>query len=116
VALLSGEDKAQEIQLAIQYAPDPPFHSGSPDSAPPELVKAVRAAYEPLAEARLLTARRIRAELNLEDPEHNRAVKGPLFLEGLIDSFPLFRSRLLNGKSDSNIRLVERNLRRQSSM
>jgi cyclohexyl-isocyanide hydratase len=69
VALLSGEDKAQEIQLAIQYAPDPPFHSGSPDSAPPELVKAVRAAYEPLAEARLLTARRIRAKLNLGDPE-----------------------------------------------
>jgi len=51
------------------YAPDPPFHSGSPDSAPPEVVKAVRTAYEHLAEARLLTARRIRAKLNLEDPE-----------------------------------------------
>jgi cyclohexyl-isocyanide hydratase len=28
-ALLFGEQKAQEIQLNIQYAPDPPFDSGS---------------------------------------------------------------------------------------
>jgi cyclohexyl-isocyanide hydratase len=38
-ALLFGEQKAQEIQLNIQYAPDPPFDSGSVRTAPPEVVK-----------------------------------------------------------------------------
>ena len=34
VSLLRGDAAAQEIQLAIEYAPNPVFHSGSPDSAP----------------------------------------------------------------------------------
>jgi len=65
-ALLRGEQKAQEIQLGIQYAPNPPFHSGSPDSAPSEVVKKVRAASKPLADARLLTARRIGTRLGVK--------------------------------------------------
>lgn len=65
-ALLFGEQKAQEIQLNIQYAPDPPFNSGSVRTAPPEVVKVVRAAYKPLTDARLITARRISAKLGLE--------------------------------------------------
>src|ERR1700693_5173045 len=32
-ALLRGEQTAQELQLSIQYAPDPRFNSGPPDSA-----------------------------------------------------------------------------------
>jgi cyclohexyl-isocyanide hydratase len=66
-ALLCGTQKAQEIQLNIQYAPDPPFNSGSVATAPPEVVSAVRAAYQPLTDARLVTARRIRAKLGIED-------------------------------------------------
>jgi cyclohexyl-isocyanide hydratase len=66
-ALLCGTQKAQEIQLDIQYAPDPPFNSGSVATAPPEVVNAVRAAYQPLTDARLVTARRIRAKLGIED-------------------------------------------------
>jgi hypothetical protein len=54
--LLCGTQKAQEIQLDIQYAPDPPFNSGSVATAPPEVVSAVRAAYQPLTAARLVTA------------------------------------------------------------
>jgi cyclohexyl-isocyanide hydratase len=44
-ALLRGEQNAQEIQLGMQYAPDPPFNSGAPDSAPPQVFEAVRSAF-----------------------------------------------------------------------
>jgi cyclohexyl-isocyanide hydratase len=62
-AVLCGEQKAQEIQLNIQYAPEPPFNSGSVDTAPKEVVQAVRAAYKPLTDRRVVTAQRIRAKL-----------------------------------------------------
>ena len=66
-ALLRGEQKAQEIQLSIQYAPDPPFHSGSPDSAPLQVLESVRSAFQQLADARLLAAQRVRARLEIEE-------------------------------------------------
>ena len=65
--LLCGTQKAQEIQLEIQYAPDPPFNSGSVTTAPPEVVSTVRAAYQPLTDARLVTARRISGKLAIGD-------------------------------------------------
>ena len=37
-----GEDVAKAIQLGIEYDPDPPYDSGSPDKASPELVEFVR--------------------------------------------------------------------------
>jgi transcriptional regulator GlxA family with amidase domain len=43
-AKLAGEQEAKRIQLAIEYAPDPPFDAGSPASAPPEVAAALRAA------------------------------------------------------------------------
>ena len=43
-AKLVGDNTAQAIQLAIEYAPNPPFTAGSPTTAPPELVAAQRAA------------------------------------------------------------------------
>jgi cyclohexyl-isocyanide hydratase len=43
VAELAGQDTAESIQLGIEYAPAPPFDAGSPDTARPELVAAVRA-------------------------------------------------------------------------
>jgi transcriptional regulator GlxA family with amidase domain len=36
-----GEEFAQAIQLGIEYDPAPPFDTGSPDKAPPEIVEAV---------------------------------------------------------------------------
>jgi cyclohexyl-isocyanide hydratase len=36
-----GPAIAQAIQLAIEYRPDPPFQSGSPDSAPDDVLQAV---------------------------------------------------------------------------
>jgi transcriptional regulator GlxA family with amidase domain len=41
-ARLWGEPTAKTIQLALEYDPRPPFDSGSPDKAPPEIVTAVR--------------------------------------------------------------------------
>lgn len=42
VAGLYGETVAQEIQLQLEYDPEPPFNSGSPRSASTELVQIVR--------------------------------------------------------------------------
>jgi cyclohexyl-isocyanide hydratase len=56
-AMLRGERAAQEIQLDIQYAPEPPFNAGSPQTAPSEVVQAVKERYRPLTEARRATAR-----------------------------------------------------------
>jgi cyclohexyl-isocyanide hydratase len=41
-ALEYGEDVARAIQLGIEYDPEPPFDSGSPDKAHPDLVELVR--------------------------------------------------------------------------
>lgn len=42
VAREVGPEVAQAIQLGIEYDPDPPFDSGSPEKAPPEIVELVR--------------------------------------------------------------------------
>jgi transcriptional regulator GlxA family with amidase domain len=42
VAELAGEDAAKAIQLQIEYAPEPPFDAGRPETAPPELVARMR--------------------------------------------------------------------------
>jgi cyclohexyl-isocyanide hydratase len=41
VADIVGEEIARKIQLAIEYAPQPPFPGGTPFTSPPEIVKAV---------------------------------------------------------------------------
>jgi transcriptional regulator GlxA family with amidase domain len=42
VAQEVGPEIAQAVQLGIEYDPDPPFDSGSPEKAPPEIVELVR--------------------------------------------------------------------------
>ncbi len=66
-ALLRGDRAAQEIQLGIEYAPEPPFNCGSPRSAPPEILEAARAAARPITEARKATAKRISAKLGVDE-------------------------------------------------
>lgn len=39
-SLLRGRNVAEEIQLDIEYAPEPLFHSGTPNTARPEVVEA----------------------------------------------------------------------------
>jgi choline dehydrogenase len=62
-ALLRGEPIAQRIQLEIQCAPQPPFHAGSPRTAPPEVLQAAREKFQPLTSAREKTARRVAERL-----------------------------------------------------
>jgi cyclohexyl-isocyanide hydratase len=45
-AILRGEATAQQIQLQMEYSPDPPFRSGSPTTAPGDIVETVRRAAE----------------------------------------------------------------------
>ena len=44
VAAVAGENVAQQVQLAIEYDPEPPFNSGSPASASAELLARTREA------------------------------------------------------------------------
>jgi cyclohexyl-isocyanide hydratase len=68
-ALLRGERVAQQIQLSMHYAPEPPFASGTPATAPPEAVHAARAAAREITDARLATARRVAARLGIAVPD-----------------------------------------------
>ena len=38
VSLLHDQKTAEAIQLRLEYKPAPPFNSGSPDTAPPEVL------------------------------------------------------------------------------
>ena len=40
---MAGDDVAQAIQLMIEYDPQPPYDAGSPDRAPAEIVRTLRA-------------------------------------------------------------------------
>ena len=51
---LAGPEIAQAIQLGLEYDPQPPFDSGSPDKAPSEIVELVRGAVGAI-EAQALT-------------------------------------------------------------
>jgi cyclohexyl-isocyanide hydratase len=65
-ALLRGEDIAREIQLAIQYAPEPPFESGSPEEARSDTLEAAQRSSSRITEARLATAKRLSAKLGIQ--------------------------------------------------
>lgn len=45
---LRGEDYARTLELTLEYDPQPPFGSGTPEKAPRGIEKAARAMYEPL--------------------------------------------------------------------
>jgi cyclohexyl-isocyanide hydratase len=52
LAELAGETMAKAVQLGLEYAPDPPFESGRPELAPPEVLAAYTARMAPLMERR----------------------------------------------------------------
>ena len=61
IADLHGPEAAEAVQLYLEYAPEPPFDSGTPMTAAPELVAAVRAASAASREARERIVAEIRA-------------------------------------------------------
>ena len=60
---LCGVETAQRIQLEIAYAPEPPFDSGSPATAPDAVLAEARAAGTELRQRREATATRIASRL-----------------------------------------------------
>jgi cyclohexyl-isocyanide hydratase len=58
VSLLRGDAAAQEIQLAIEYAPNPVFSSGTPESAPAEVLYSFQKKYDSVGTSREAEARR----------------------------------------------------------
>lgn len=64
-AEVRGDDEAQGIQLWMQYAPEPPFSSGTPATAPAPVLAAARAEIADISRRRETTARRIAARLGI---------------------------------------------------
>lgn len=65
-AEIAGQDVAQAIQLAVEYAPDPPFHAGRPEIAPPAVLERVQAIYARGMDERWAAARKAGAALLTE--------------------------------------------------
>ena len=51
-AELRGEEFAQGLQLGIEYAPEPPFNAGRPETAPHEVLASVKARLDAMASSR----------------------------------------------------------------
>jgi cyclohexyl-isocyanide hydratase len=65
-AELRGDDVARAIQLYMAYAPEPPFDSGTPETAPPAILKQARQSVAAITSQREATARRVAARLGID--------------------------------------------------
>lgn len=63
VAELAGETLAQSVQLGLEYSPAPPFNAGRPETAPPEILAAVRERMDAFGQGRMEAARTAAARL-----------------------------------------------------
>jgi cyclohexyl-isocyanide hydratase len=64
-SLLRGDHVAEEIQLDIEYAPEPVFHSGTPNTATPEVIRAFFASYGQVKGSREAEAQRFSRKLGV---------------------------------------------------
>lgn len=55
-AQIAGEQVAQEIQLYMEYEPQPPFHAGTPKLAPPAVLEVVRERAASITEQRRMVS------------------------------------------------------------
>jgi len=67
-AELRGDEVAQAIQLYMAYAPEPPFQSGTPETAPSPILEQVRRSAQTITAQREQTARRVAAKLGIAVP------------------------------------------------
>jgi cyclohexyl-isocyanide hydratase len=67
-AELRGDETAQAIQLHMVYAPEPPFDSGTPETAPAAILAEARRSVQPITAQREHTARRVAAKLGIAVP------------------------------------------------
>jgi cyclohexyl-isocyanide hydratase len=66
--MLRGDEAAQAIQLYMAYAPEPPFTSGTPATAPARILDGARQALRDITERREETARRVAHRLGVPAP------------------------------------------------
>jgi cyclohexyl-isocyanide hydratase len=64
-SLITNEQTARAIQLSLEYTPKPPFNSGSPEDAGPEIVSAVRQRATEMLSTRLAATKRAADRLGL---------------------------------------------------
>jgi cyclohexyl-isocyanide hydratase len=67
-ASLRGDDVAKGIQLYMQYAPEPPFNSGTPETAPAAIMQQARASVAGITAQREATAQRVATKLGIIVP------------------------------------------------
>ncbi len=65
-AELRGQQAAETIQLHMVYAPEPPFDSGTPETAPPAVRDKAQAQMAGITAQREATARRVAERLGIE--------------------------------------------------
>lgn len=63
-AQIAGEQVAKEIQLYMEYEPQPPFHAGTPKLAPPAVLEAVRERAASITEQRRVVSEAYAAKRN----------------------------------------------------
>jgi cyclohexyl-isocyanide hydratase len=63
VSIMVDRNTAEAIQLRLEYNPAPPFNSGSPDSAPPEILALMKERIAPYAKRRAEAVTRAAARL-----------------------------------------------------
>lgn len=56
VAEIAGDDYAQGLQLALEYAPAPPFNAGRPETAPPAVLARIQAFNATMMDTRIAAA------------------------------------------------------------
>jgi cyclohexyl-isocyanide hydratase len=64
-AELRGDDVSRAIQLYMVYAPEPPFDSGTPETAPTAILDQARQSVSGITAQREATARRVAARLGI---------------------------------------------------
>jgi len=67
-AELRGDEAAQAIQLYMVYAPEPPFDSGTPETAPAAILAQARDSVRGITAQREQTARRVGVRLGIDVP------------------------------------------------
>ena len=71
-AELRGDEAAQAIQLHMVYAPEPPFGSGTPETAPAAILQRALRSVRAITAHREETARRVAARLGISVPAAGR--------------------------------------------
>ena len=63
VSMLTDRATAEAIQLRLEYNPAPPFNSGSPETAPAEVLALMKERIAPVQERRIAAAKRAAARV-----------------------------------------------------